>query len=61
MLFDQVDFDSDNEIESKTTRRKKKKKLQKQLEEKKKSPIETIVFQDPTKKRKMAKVRCEFP
>ncbi|CAF0974256.1 unnamed protein product [Rotaria sordida] len=56
MLFDEPDFDSDNnddEIKSKTVRRKQRKKLQKQLEEKKKPSVETIAFRDPSKKKKI--------
>ncbi len=51
MLFDEPDFDSeDEEIKSKKIRRKKLK------EEKKKPSVETIVFHDRAKKRKISDV-----
>jgi hypothetical protein len=56
LLFDEPDFDNDDEIKSKTTRRKEKKKL----EEKHKPSVETIVFRDPAKKRKKLNVRQQF-
>jgi hypothetical protein len=52
MIFDEPDFDNDDEkeIKSKKTRRKK---LQKETT---KSSVETIVFRDPAKKRKITDV-----
>ncbi len=52
MVFDEPDFDSDDEIKSKATRRKSKK----ELEEKHQPSVETIVFRDPAKKRKKLNV-----
>jgi hypothetical protein len=49
MIFDEPDFDNDEEeIKSKKIQRK---------EDKKKSSVETIVFRDPAKKRKVSNVR----
>ncbi|CAF1381946.1 unnamed protein product [Adineta steineri] len=52
MLFDEPDFDSDEEIKSKSARRKERKKFKKEVEEKEKSSVETIVFRDPAKRKK---------
>jgi len=53
MLFDEPDFDSeDEEIKSKKIRRKK-------LKEEKKPSVETIVFHDRAKKRKISDVSRE--
>jgi hypothetical protein len=60
MLFDEPDFDSDDEIKSKTARRKERKKLKKQSEEKTKPSVETIVFRDRAKKRKPSNVCRNF-
>jgi hypothetical protein len=60
MLFDEPDFDSDDEIKSKTARRKERKKIKKQSEEKTKPSVETIVFRDRAKKRKPSNVRQNF-
>ncbi|UJR22167.1 hypothetical protein I4U23_025231 [Adineta vaga] len=63
MLFDEPDFDSDEEVKSKNARRKERKKLRKQVEDEKKkkkkkatkSTVETIVFQDRAKRKKPIK------
>jgi hypothetical protein len=60
LLFDEPDFDSDDEIKSKTTRRKERKKLKKQVEEKHEPSVETIVFRDPAKRRKKLNVNKKF-
>lgn len=60
MLFDEPDFDSDDdaedEIKGKRARRKERKRLEKQMEEKKRPTVETIVFRDPRKKKKVINV-----
>ncbi|CAF0834578.1 unnamed protein product [Adineta ricciae] len=53
ILFDEPDFDSDEEVKSKNARRKEKKKLKTQTEVKKKPQVETIVFRDPAKRKKL--------
>jgi len=52
MIFDEPDFENDEEeIKNKKIRRKK---------EEKKSSVETIVFRDPAKKRKVSNVSEKF-
>lgn len=48
LLFDEPEFESDEEV--------KKKKKKKVKNDQKKSAVETIVFRDPAKKRKVTKV-----
>lgn len=50
MIFEEPEFESD---EDEVVKKKKKKKVKK---EEKKSTVETIVFRDPAKKRKLNKV-----
>ena len=56
ILFDEPDFDSEEEVKSKNARRKEKKKLKIQTEVKKKPQVETIVFRDPAKRKKLMNV-----
>jgi hypothetical protein len=55
LIFDEPVFDDDEEHVS-----KKKRKKSKTIEEPT-TPVETIVFRDPAKRRKTAKVRDQGP
>lgn len=52
LLFDELEFDSGEE-EGERVKKRKKKKVE-QVE--KKPPVETIVFRDPAKRRKLGNV-----
>jgi hypothetical protein len=63
LLFVEPEFDNDEGVKSKTARRKERKKSKRQLEdteEVKNSSVETIVFRDPAKRRKLANVSIHY-
>lgn len=53
LLFEEPDFESDEEVKSKSARRKERKRLKKSADGAEATPaVETIVFRDPAKRKK---------